>query len=120
MPILKYLDILIGLAVVMVLLSPAVSAITQLWMWLSNTRAGRLQVGLKRLLLHLDCNTYDVYDKAVVAVAGLPAGTVLAGNGFPPDPGTVVGVNREFTNNISGRLKAGNGSLTFNPPPGAV
>jgi hypothetical protein len=121
MEILKYLDVLIGLAVVMVLLSPLVAAITQFWMWFTNTRAGRLQVGLKSLLLQLDVNPYDKFDAALVT--GLPAGTRLAGDGFPPDPGKPGEPGSTvFMDNIPGRLKAGKGVLTFAPalPVGTV
>jgi len=54
MDFLKYLDILIGLAVVMVLLSPAVTAITQIVMWLTNKRSAFLNEGLKNLITQLD------------------------------------------------------------------
>src|SRR5260370_23038299 len=111
MEILKCLDVLIGLAVVMVLLSPLVAAITQCWMWVTNTRAGRLQVGLKSLLLQLDVNPYDKFDAALVT--GLPVGTTLAGDGFPPDTGkTSAAGSTMFMDNIPGRLKAGRGVLT--------
>ena len=54
MDFLKYLDILIGLAVVMLLLSPLVTALTQLGMWLTNSRSTYLLDGLKNLILHID------------------------------------------------------------------
>ena len=66
MEILKYLDVLIGLAVVMLLLSPLVSAFTQLWLWIFNARSGRLQVGLKKLILELNGNPYERYDAAEI------------------------------------------------------
>lgn len=56
MDFLKYLDILIGLAVVMVLLSPVVTALTQLWVWVVNNRSIFLLEGLKNLILHIDGN----------------------------------------------------------------
>lgn len=67
MEILKYLDVLIGLAVVMVLLSPLVTAFTQFWLWLFNARSGRLQVGLENLLLQLNGSPYERFDAAVVS-----------------------------------------------------
>jgi len=54
MEILKYLDVLIGLAVVMVLLSPLVASLTQFLLWLGGARAGRLQVALESLILLLN------------------------------------------------------------------
>jgi hypothetical protein len=54
MEILKYLDVLIGLAVVMVLLSPLVAGITQMSLWVLRARAGRLQVALQNLILLLN------------------------------------------------------------------
>ena len=56
MPILKYLDILIGLAVVMVLLSPAVTALTALWMWILNRRALHLVAAIADLICQIDGN----------------------------------------------------------------
>ena len=56
MPILKYLDILIGLAVVMVLLSPAVTALTALWMWILNRRALHLVAAIADLIRQIDGN----------------------------------------------------------------
>ena len=67
MEILKYLDVLIGLAVVMVLLSPLVTAFTQFWLWLFNARSGHLQVGLENLLLQLNGSPYERFDSAEVS-----------------------------------------------------
>lgn len=50
---LKSLDVLIGLALVMVLLSPLVTAVTQIWMWIWNRRTFFLQEMLQRLLVQL-------------------------------------------------------------------
>jgi len=54
MDVLKYVDILIGLAIVMLLLSPLVTGITQLILYISDTRARFLGAGLRNLLLQLD------------------------------------------------------------------
>ena len=54
MDFLKYLDILIGLAVVMVMLSPVVTAFTQVLMWVRNHRSRFLQEGLKNLILQIE------------------------------------------------------------------
>lgn len=67
MEILKYLDVLIGLAIVMLLLSPGVSAFTQVCLWLFNARSGRLEVGLTNLLLQLNGSPYERYDAAEIA-----------------------------------------------------
>ena len=50
---LKSLDVLIGLALVMVLLSPLVTAATQICMWLASRRTFFLKEMLKRLLVQL-------------------------------------------------------------------
>jgi hypothetical protein len=52
--ILKYIDILIGLALVMILVSPAVTALTQLALTISMARSRHLQAGLARLISQLD------------------------------------------------------------------
>jgi hypothetical protein len=112
MDFLKYLDVLIGLAVVMILLSPLVSAITQLWIWLSNMRAGRLQVALQELILQLNGNPYERFD--AVVVAGLPAGTAVTLDGVTATAnaaGEIV-----FRNNIPQLLKANPVTLPFTPP----
>src|SRR5580704_17186622 len=54
MDFLKYLDVFIGLAVVMILLSPAVTAFTQLFMFVSNSRSKFLHTGLVSLIRQLD------------------------------------------------------------------
>jgi hypothetical protein len=51
---LKYLDILIGLAVVMVLMSPLVTAITQVVLVVSRRRTGLLRDGIGFLLQQID------------------------------------------------------------------
>ena len=85
MEILKYIDVLIGLAVVMVLLSPLVSALTQFWMWLSNARATRLKVGLAGLIQQLDGDAYESFE--AIEITGLPAGAAVTFQqpaGIPP------------------------------------
>jgi hypothetical protein len=52
--ILKYVDILIGLALVMVLLSPIVTAITQIFLVLTLARTRYLLRGLQLLIGHFD------------------------------------------------------------------
>ena len=54
MEILKYLDVLIGLAVVMVLLSPLVAGLTQFALWIAGARSKRLQAALENLILTLN------------------------------------------------------------------
>ena len=54
MDFLKYLDVLIGLSVVMILLSPAVTAITQFFMFAFNLRSKFLRQGLTALIRQLD------------------------------------------------------------------
>ena len=73
MDFLKYLDILIGLAVVMVLLSPVVTALTQVWMWVASKRSVYLLEGLKNLILHIDGNPaaiIEIQDQTGAAVPG--------------------------------------------------
>ena len=54
MPILKYVDVLIGLSLVMVLVSTIVLAVTQMCLNSSFARARHLQKGLRPLLRSLD------------------------------------------------------------------
>lgn len=54
MDLLKYIDVLIGLTVVMILLSPAVTAVTQLFMFVFNRRSSFLRKGLANLIQQLD------------------------------------------------------------------
>src|SRR5262245_47927875 len=54
MDILKYVDIMIGLAVVMVLLSPVVTSVTQFGLWFCRRRSEYLIEGLQNLILHLE------------------------------------------------------------------
>ena len=68
MDVLKYLDVLIGLAVVMVLLSPLVSAGTQFVMWVLRVRSSLLRVGITQLILHLDGNPFAGYKTALIKV----------------------------------------------------
>jgi hypothetical protein len=69
--ILKYLDVLIGLAVVMVLLSPLVSGLTQMVLWVLKVRPVRLRLALTTLIGELNGEAFDLYD--TVVVTGLPA-----------------------------------------------
>lgn len=46
----KYLDVLTGLTIVMVLLSPLVAGITHVLLWLIGERSARLQVALENLI----------------------------------------------------------------------
>src|SRR5437867_2000709 len=78
MDFLKYLDILIGLAVVMVLLSPVVTALTQLWMWVVNNRSAFLLEGLKNLILHIDGNPAALIKLTNAAGAAVP-GAIIEG-----------------------------------------
>src|SRR5437016_13193619 len=71
MEILKYLDVLIGLAVVVILLSPLVSALTQIALWVSKVRPVRLRLALATLIKELNGVAFDLYDTAIVS--GLPA-----------------------------------------------
>src|SRR5262245_35415180 len=80
MDFLKYLDVLIGLAVVMVLLSPVVAALTQLWMWAANRRSIFLLEGLQNLILHLDGNPAALLTLTSPAPANAPVpGAMIAG-----------------------------------------
>src|SRR5215510_13373465 len=54
MQILKYLDILIGLAVVMVLMSPLVTAVTSAVMWAANRRSAHLRAAVIDLIRQVD------------------------------------------------------------------
>ena len=53
MDFLKYIDIAVGLALVMVLVSPLVTAATQFWMWIRNRRSIFLKEMIERLLSQL-------------------------------------------------------------------
>jgi len=76
MDFLKYLDILIGLAVVMVLLSPVVTALTQLWMWVVNNRVVFLLEGLQNLILHIDGNPAALIQLTNPAGAAVPGAMI--------------------------------------------
>ncbi len=118
MQILKYLDVLLGLAVVMVLLSPLVTAFTQVWLWLFNARSGRLQVGLENLLLQLNGSPYERFDSA--EVTGLqPRQQVLFAQppvAGAPEPAPIAKVadehgNLTLTENVPLLLAAHEGKL---------
>jgi hypothetical protein len=118
MQLLKYLDVLIGLALVMVLLSPLVSAFTQLWMWISNTRSGRLQVGLKNLILQLKGTSYSRFD--AITITGYPPGQQVTMHvpgyaDITAQADNNTGIVR-FDDNIPGRLQVSNGDPEFDPP----
>jgi hypothetical protein len=119
MEILKYIDVLIGLAVVMVLLSPLVSALTQFWMWLSNARATRLKVGLAGLIQQLDGDAYESFE--AIEITGLPAGAAVTFQqpaGIPPIV-TNASPARDLVlkQNVAAMLRATAGNL-LNPVGG--
>ena len=108
MDFLKYLDILIGLAVVMVLLSPVVTALTQLWMWVVNNRSAFLLEGLKNLILHLDGNP------AVLLKLTNPAGAAAPGAMIEGlSPGSVAATEPVWLAEGIQRNAAPNGVLTL-------
>ena len=113
MEILKYLDVLIGLAVVMLLLSPGVSAFTQVCLWLFNARSGRLEVGLTNLLLELNGSPYERYDGAEIAGLAPHAPVTFA----QPAPQPAITVNADaagnlvLTQNVPALLAANGGDL---------
>src|ERR1039457_3931495 len=113
MEILKYLDVLIGLAVVMLLLSPGVSAFTQVCLWLFNARSGRLEVGLTNLLLELNGSPYERYDAAEIAVLAPHAPVTFAQPA--PQPALVANAdaagNLVLTQNVPAVLAANGGDL---------
>ena len=113
MEILKYLDVLIGLAVVMLLLSPLVSAFTHAWLWLFNARSGRLQVGLTNLILELNGSPYERFDAA--EITGLPPNAPVTFAQPAPQPALVTNAdaagNLVLTQNIPAMLAAHGGDL---------
>ncbi|HMH50956.1 MAG TPA: hypothetical protein VK548_12035 [Candidatus Acidoferrum sp.] len=111
MDILKYLDVLIGLTVVMILLSPLVSSLTQLWVWAWTIRAKRLEVALKQLILQLKV-PYDRFEAVEVSVLANAAAVTLGG--VTKNAGAAGTV--KFENDIPGLLEKGNGTLTFDAP----
>lgn len=123
MEILKYLDVLIGLAVVMLMLSPLVSAFTQACLWLFNARSGRLQVGLSNLILELNGSPYERFDAAEITGLAPNAPVVFA----QPAPQRALETNADasgtlvLTQNIPAMLDAHQGnllpSLTLPPIP---
>src|ERR1039458_2093582 len=96
MEILKYLDVLIGLAVVMLLLSPGVSAFTQICLWLFNARSGRLEVGLTNLLLELNGSPYERYDSAEIPGLAPHAPVTFA----QPAPQPAIAANADAAGNL--------------------
>jgi len=113
MEILKYLDVLIGLAIVMLLLSPAVSAFTQICLWLFNARSGRLQVGLTNLILELNGSPYERFDAA--EITGLPPGALVKFAQPAPQPPLAANADAAgslvLTQNIPAMLAAHGGDL---------
>src|SRR5690349_10217954 len=63
MDFLKYLDVVIGLAVVMVMMSPLVTAITQIILVISRRRSGLLRDGLAFLLQQIDGDPLGGFDR---------------------------------------------------------
>ena len=84
MNILKYVDVLIALALVMVLLSPLVTAITQMIMWLARSRPSALRAGLRDLLLELSGDGAPAFGRAIVQGPPTAVGKPIALEGFPP------------------------------------
>jgi hypothetical protein len=74
MDFLKYLDVLIGLTIVMILLSPAVTAFTQLVLFALNSRSKFLRKGLTALIRQLDAPPIEKFAVTVPGKApvGLP------------------------------------------------
>ena len=66
-PILKYIDILIGLAVVMLLGTTVVAAVTQLLLSSLYFRARSLRIGLEELIRELDPSQFNAADSRLVA-----------------------------------------------------
>jgi hypothetical protein len=128
MEILKYLDVLIGLAVVMLLLSPLVTAFTQVCLWLFNARSGRLQVGLTSLILELNGSPYERFDAA--EITGLAPNAPVTFAQPAPQPALATHADATgsivLTQNIPAMLAAHGGdllpSLTLPaiPPGGAA
>ncbi len=63
LPILKYLDVLIGLAVVMLIASTVITAITQVYLNATYARARYLRDGLAQLLAQIDPNRLSVQSR---------------------------------------------------------
>ncbi len=124
MDILKYLDVLIGLAVVMLMLSPLVSAFTQFCLWLFNARSGRLQVGLTNLILELNGSPYERFDAA--EITGLPPNAPVTFAQPAPQPAIVTTADASgslvLTQNIPALLFAHGGNLlpSLTLPAGAT
>jgi hypothetical protein len=113
MEILKYLDVLIGLAVVMLLLSPLVSAFTQVCLWLFNARSGRLQAGLTNLILELNGSPYERFEAA--EITGLAPDAPVTFAQPAPQPALLtkadISGNLVLTRNIPAMLAAHGGDL---------
>jgi hypothetical protein len=86
MDFLRYVDVLIGLAIVMVLLSPLVTAWTQFWMWVSRARPAFLRMAIARLILHIDGAAIQAPDADAIARAVVMNPMVRSGN----SPATVI------------------------------
>jgi hypothetical protein len=120
MDVLKYLDVLIGLSLVMVLVSPMVTAVTQVYMWLRNRRTMYLQQMLQRLLVQIDSPRGVIFEVTKGAgpaqveliterrtVLGQTDGTGRAWveTGVPPDE--VVAGTVKVTAHVAGSPAAG-------------
>src|SRR5262245_11535371 len=131
MDFLKYLDVLIGLAVVMVLLSPAVTAITQFCLWFGNHRSKFLRQTIQRLVSQLEPGTnaaIQVWDPTGKPAGGVTVGTLGITNsagslplpaGFP----TTAGKTTQLALTADGHplpgyfVAATHGVGSVDPPP---
>jgi hypothetical protein len=112
MDVLKYLDVLIGLAVVMVLLSPLVSAGTQFVMWGLRIRPWLLRIGITRLILHLDGNPFAGYKTALIKVMNGANAVPNADVFIPNTPRGRTDLNGELlVNDIDAALSQSQGQL---------
>lgn len=92
MDFLKYVDVLIGLAIVMVLLSPLVTAWTQFWMWVLRARPAFLRMAIAKLILHIDGTALRAPEADTIARAVVMHTMVRNGR----SPATVI-QREEFT-----------------------
>ena len=113
MNVLKYLDVLIGLAIVMVLLSPLVTAITQFCLWLFGRRARTLKAGIRDLVLQLGNSSTTPFDR--VELQGGPAGASVTIAGLPP-----VTTDGHGAATVNGPITVSDGAVTLVTSPGAT
>lgn len=113
MNVLKYLDVLIGLAIVMVLLSPLVTVVTQFCLWFFGRRPRTLKAGIRDLVFQLGNSSTTPFDR--VELEGGPAGVSVTIAGLPP-----VMTDGNGAATVTGPIMMSDGAVRLVTSPGAT